>query len=288
MNLPTGIAEKLILLQKGEKIPSSKFQHSVIDTMLSNGILEQQIQGRSKKLIFLRSPERLDDYLLNHFGINNLHDYCSLSKMFETKRSDLVVVSSDSKLRKTRTFKGFLVNSYFPILATLNNEPISIYPTNGSFQFVYDFEYFTIPSDITIVGIENPENFRYIDKQRYLFEELKPLFVSRYPQNQNKDLLKWLQSIPNSYLHFGDFDLAGIGIYLNEYKKTLAEKATFFVPDNIEKLLSEYGSIDRYHNQTENFKLESNDECKLKLLFKLIHKYKKGLDQELYIKAEDL
>jgi len=35
------------------------------------------------------------------------------------------------------------------------------------------------------------------------------LFVSRYPQTQSKDLLNWLQSIPNPYLHFGDFDLTG-------------------------------------------------------------------------------
>jgi hypothetical protein len=47
MNLPIGIAEKMILLQNGEKIPSSKLKHSVIYTMLSNGILEYQIQGSS-------------------------------------------------------------------------------------------------------------------------------------------------------------------------------------------------------------------------------------------------
>ena len=91
-----------------------------------------------------------------------------------------------------------------------------LYPTEGTFQFIYDYERFILPADITIVGIENPENFRQISQQQYLFKDIKPLFVCRYPQNQSKDLLKWLQSIPNSYLHFGDFDLAGIGIYLNE------------------------------------------------------------------------
>ena len=93
MNLPIGIAEKLILLQNGEKVPYSKLRHTVIITMLENGILEQQIQGRSKKNIFLRSPERLNDYLSNHFGINSLHDYIWVHKQEDTLRSDLVEIS---------------------------------------------------------------------------------------------------------------------------------------------------------------------------------------------------
>jgi len=286
MNLPNSIAEKLILLQNGEKIPASKLKHSIIDTMLGNGILEQQVQGRSKKLIFLRSPERLNDFLSNHYGVNSLNNYISLQNREDALRSDLVEISSDSKLRKVRTFKGFLINSYIPIHATLNDDPLLINTISGSFQFVYDYDNFTIPTDITIVGIENPENFRHINKQRYLFEDLKPLFVSRYPQNQSKDLLRWLESIPNRYLHFGDFDMAGIGIYLNEYKKNLADKAMFFVPQNIELAISKYGNRDRYNGQIENFKLESISESSLQFLIEIIHKYKKGLDQEVYIDAK--
>ena len=286
MNLPIGIAEKMILLQNGEKIPSSKLKHSVIDTMLSNGILEYQIQGRSKKLIFLRSAERLNDYLNNHFGINSLHDYVSVHKQEDARRSDFVASSSDSKLRNIRTFKGFLVNCYSPIQATLNNEPISMSPAEGSFQFIYDFEKFTIPEDITIVGVENPENFRYIHKQKYLFDKIKPLFVSRYPQNQNKDLIKWLQSIPNSYLHFGDLDFAGIGIYLNEYKKYLGNKAQFYVPENAMYLIEKYGNKELYDNQKDNFDHEKIDETALNHLITHIHIFKKGLEQEIFIRNE--
>lgn len=284
MNVPIAIAEKLILLQMGEKIPSSKLTHKVIETMLGNGILEQQIQGRSKKLIFLRSPERLNDYLRNHFGINNLHDYVSVHKQEDALRNDFVAISSNSKLRKVRTFKGFLVNCYSPIQATLNNEPISISPTEGSFQFIYDFEKFTIPEDITIVGVENPENFRYIHKQKYLFDKIKPLFVSRYPQNQSKDLIKWLQSTPNNYLHFGDLDFAGIGIYLNEYKKYLGNKAQFYVPENAAELLEKHGNKELYDHQKDNFDDEKIVETALNHLIKRIHTLKKGLEQEIFIK----
>ncbi len=283
MNLPIGIAEKLILLQNTEKIPASKLQHSIINTMLENGILEQQILGRSKKLIFLRSPERLDDYLRNHFGISSLLDYILVQKQADALRSDFVTISSNSKLRTVRTFKGFLVNSFLPIQATLNNEPILIQPAEGSFQFIYDFETFTIPPDVTVVGVENPENFRHIYKQKYLFLNLKPLFICRYPQNQSRDLIKWLQSIPNPYLYFGDFDFAGIGIYLNEYKKYIGKKANFFVPDNTKILLQNYGNKALYDNQKENFVKKEIDENKLNDLIEWIHEFKLGLEQEVFI-----
>jgi hypothetical protein len=286
MNFPIGIAEKLILLLNGEKISASKLKHSIIDTMLGNGILEQQIQGRSKKLIFLRSPERLSDYLSNHFGINSLEDYISVHKQRDALRSDFIGISSDSKLRKVRTFKGFLINSYFSIQASLNNELFLINPKVGCFQFIYDFEQLSVSDDITIVGIENPENFRYIEKQKYLFENIKPLFVCRYPQNQSKDLIKWLQSIPNKYLHFGDLDFAGIGIYLNEYKKHLENRATFFVPDDANELLERYGNRKLYDNQKNNFSIEEIEEMKLNQLITMIHKCKKGLEQEVFIKIE--
>jgi hypothetical protein len=39
MKLPVSIAEKLIAMQNGEKIPLSKVKHPVVLTMLENGIL---------------------------------------------------------------------------------------------------------------------------------------------------------------------------------------------------------------------------------------------------------
>ncbi|MFO7823917.1 MAG: hypothetical protein R6V72_08245, partial [Cyclobacterium sp.] len=57
--------------------------------------------------------------------------------------------------------------------------------------------------------------------------------------NQSKDLIKWISSIPNNYLHFGDFDMSGIGIYLNEYKKHFPIKSQFFIPGGFRGTLKE-------------------------------------------------
>ena len=286
MKIPISIAEKLILLCEGEKIPASKIRHSVINEMLDNGILKKQIQGRSKALIYCSKQQLANDFLKNHYGISDLQNYIDTLQDTEISRSDLVAVSSDSKQKSVRTFKGFLVNCYTPITVTLNEKQFVLNPTEGTFQFIYDFETFIIPDDITIVGIENSENFRYIEKQKYLFENIEPLFVSRYPQNQSKDLLKWLQSIPNNYLHFGDFDFTGIGIYLNEYKKHLGNKAHFFTPEHIEFLLDNYGNRALYDKQKINFEQQVMEEENLTNLIALLHKYKKGLEQEIFINSK--
>ena len=118
-----------------------------------------------------------------------------------------------------------------------------------------------------------------------MFKNIKPLFISRYPQNQNKDFIKWLQSISNNYLHFGDFDIAGIGIYLNEYKTHLSKKAKFLIPENIGNAIKENGNRDRFDNQKVNFNITEINEKQLLNLIEVINTEKKGLDQEFYIES---
>lgn len=282
MKIPVHIAEKLLQLSKGEIISSSKAKHPLIEELVSERIIERT--GRIQKKLTIIDNKPLFLYLQNKFGINDLKKYIEVYQKEILQRNELIDISSNSKLKKVRTFKGFLVNSYIPIQATLNGKPITINFTDGTFQFIYDFEKFIPEQKVTIVGIENPENFRNIEKQKYLFKDIHPIFVSRYPQNQSKDLISWLQSIPNNYLHFGDFDFAGIGIYLNEFKKYLDEKALFFVPNDVEELIKLNGNRKLYNEQKVNFKTKILKEENLLKLIETIHKYRKGLEQEVLIK----
>ncbi len=273
--LPLNIAEKLLLLVSGEKIPSSKLKHEIVKDMISEGIFHKP--GKLKSTVQLADKQQLKLYLENRFAIKDLHTYIETIKKEGLLRAHLVSVAADSKIKSLRTFKGFLVNCYSPTLATLNGQAITILPTNGTFNFIYDFESFIPEQDITIVGIENPENFRHIDKQKYLFKNVKPLFVSRYPQNQSKDLIKWLQSIPNNYLHFGDYDFSGIGIYLNEFKKYIYNKAKFYTPPNIDNSIKKSGSKKRYDEQKINFDIGKIKEDNLLQLLDSIHRHKKRI-----------
>ena len=70
---------------------------------------------------------------------------------------------------------------------------------------------------------------------------------------------------------------------MNEFKKHLAGKSTFFVPDNIENLIKEYGNKKRYDEQKINFAVKTISETKLLKLINTIHLRRKGLDQEILI-----
>ena len=284
MNLTLKIAKVLVQLINGETIPDSSAKSKLIDDLVRENIIFRK--GKHQKTIQLLDENSLHIYLKNQLQINDLNKYIEALENENSSRADFVKITSDSKKSKERAFKGFLVNCYNPIIAELNNKSITINPVEGSFIFIYDYETFKIPKNVTIIGVENAKNFSQIQEQQYLFEGLNPLFVSRYPQNQNKDLIKWLKSIPNNYLHFGDFDFAGIGIYLNEYKKHLSQKATFFIPENIKSALCENGNRERFNNQKLNFKIDTIQEVKILYLLEIINTEKKGLDQEYYIETE--
>ena len=131
------------------------------------------------------------------------------------------------------------------------------------------------------------ENFRMIRHQRELFEsvlgDMPLLFVSRYPQS--KDLRKWLQGITNRYIHFGDFDLAGINIFLSEFQQFLGDGSSFLVPTDIERRL-QIGSQERYNSQLSRFRDLKCDDNKIQDVIDLINKYHRCYDQEGYIKKQ--
>lgn len=285
MDINLSLAKLLKQLLGGESLPGSRLKNKFFKELIDEGILI--VSGRQQKKVRLVNNEALMLYLGNKHNIHDLNEYIRILESKGVTRQELVAATGDSKARAVRSFKGFLVNSFMPIKARLNGEDFIVKPENGSFCFIYDFESFTLDEDVVIVGLENAENFRHIASQEYLFKGLKTLFVSRYPLNQSKDMLMWLQSIPNKYIHFGDFDLAGIGIYINEYKKHLGERASFLITEDIENNLIKYGCPQRYNVQKANFNLNSIEEKDLKGLVDIIHKYRKGLDQEFFIKGSD-
>ncbi len=283
MGLSSALADKLLRLAHGERLPASSLKFELVAELISEGIIIDQRRGRAKNTLYVPDPVSLRAYLNNRFSIPDLEVYSATLRQDDLLRADLARHASDSKRKVVRTFKGFLVNSYQPVVAMLDGKEIVIQPPLGTFQFIHNYESFVPDPDVVIINVENSENFSRIAEQRYLFEGISPLFVSRYPQNQNKDLLNWLRRISNSYLHFGDFDFAGINIYLNEYKRSLGERAEFFIPNDIESLIARFGNRKLYDRQEKDFHASEVDEPGILELSKLLHRYKKGLEQEVLI-----
>lgn len=277
------ISASIQALISGATVAGSKLSKGLLTELMNEGLLQITTHG-SRKSYRARDIEALKRYLIDkdeNYRILEVEECGSRSSMAED--------TGNSKLVMVRSCPGFPVNSYEPIDCSLGDKRFVVNPQEGSFVFVTDWEIFTIPDDVTVIGIENMENFRMIRKQRHLFEEYlhrhrlpqKALFVSRYPQSL--DLRKWLTSISNKYLHFGDFDLAGIHIFLSEFQKYLGEERTYYlIPDDISSRLK-HGSTKRYDDQHLRIKEINTDVEELQQLIDLINRERKGYDQEGYI-----
>ncbi len=282
--LPLSVAVKLLQMVQGKKITAAQLRHALMDELAEEGIIEKQRAASNSTVYKIKNTEGLHAFLQNKLGIESLAAYINTLQQQELTRSQLVKAAADSKLKRVNTFKGFLVNCYEPIPAVIAGITTTITPLPGRYTFIHDYTRFTVEKDVTIVGVENAENFTYVQQQQYLFGNSKVLFVSRYPQEQTTALREWLMAIPNHYLHFGDLDFEGIDIYLGEFKKHLGNKASFLIPPQTEEMLLRHGNSALY-NQQFRYTLPQgiNQEPALNNLVQLFHRYKKVLEQEAFI-----
>lgn len=280
MKKTIGLIEKLIRLANGETLPASSLKGEWFEQMLADGILLSITHG-SRKNFRVSNADTFRHYLDSQYDIRDLEQTFEMLSKEDLNRASQVNVVGDSKFIRQRSFSGFLVNSYQPINAILNGQYITIWPPEGSFVFVSDHQHFSVAEDVVIVGIENAENFRYIRCQKYLFAEYeKVLFMSRYPQNG--DLVRWLQSVPNNYVHFGDLDLAGIAIYQNEFYRHLGERSSFLIPEDYEERIS-LGNRERYDKQLPQYGKMKIQDQRIAPVLSCIHRYHRGYDQEGFI-----
>ncbi|UKK58623.1 hypothetical protein L6470_09585 [Prevotella communis] len=281
MKISKTLITTLQQLIDGESIAYSTLRKDFAETLLAEGLLTVQTHGsrrtfRAIDTIALKNFIQIHYEELRTLGDNDLKSYAT--------RSEQAAETGNSKLVMVRSCPGFPVNSYEPITCSLSGNEFVINPPESSFVFIDNWQQFAIPERVIVVGIENMENFRMIRHQRKLFEsvlgDVPLLFVSRYPQS--KDLRNWLMGIPNKYVHFGDFDLAGIHIFLTEFYKYLGNRSEFLVPSDIEQRLAK-GSPVRYNKQHGKYCALRTDIQYLQLLIDLINKYHRGYDQEGYI-----
>lgn len=282
------ISTSIKALIAGEQVAGSKISNKLLEELLTEGLLLVSSRG-SRKSYRARNIETLKRFLIDK-------DECYRVLEIETSdsRASMAIKTGNSKLVAVRSCPGFPVNSYEPIECLLSGKQFLVNPQEGSFIFVSEWEKFMIPEDVVVIGIENMENFRMIRRQRAFFEEYlqkhgftkKVLFVSRYPQST--DLRRWLSTISNHYIHFGDFDLAGVKIYLTEFQRYIDnQRSSYLIPDDIEFRLKS-GSRQRYDEQLRQYKEIKSNNCELQQLIDLIHNERKAYDQEGYISCNNV
>ena len=269
--------ELLRRLMSGDSVAASSLRNDIAKELLDEGLLTVGTSGSR------RSYAAIDKVALGTFVKSHYGDLTIVDKERIT-RAEIASETGNSKLVTVRSCPGFPINTYEPISCMLNGREFMVNPQEGSFWFVADWQRFVIPEDVIVVGIENMENFRMIRQQRKLFEQcigtVRLLFVSRYPQSI--DLRSWLHKIPNRYVHFGDFDLAGINIFLTEFHAHLGARSSFLIPQDIEERIAK-GSLERYNDQYARYNRITSDINEVQALIDLINKYHRCYDQEGYI-----
>ena len=281
MKISKTLNKTLYQLIDGASVSASKLRKDFAEILQKEGLLTVQTHGSR------RTFRAIDNVALKCYLQSNYEELRTIGDKdkdsYET-RSEQAAETGNSKLIKVRSCPGFPVNTYESIVCQLNGGELVVHPIEGSFCFITDWKSFIIPDDVIVVGIENMENFRMIRQQRKLFEseigKYRFLFVSRYPQST--DLRSWLQIIPNRYVHFGDFDLAGIHIFLTEFHKYLGNKSSYLIPSDVEQRLV-IGSKTRYNEQYGKYQDLCCEINEIQFLIDLINKYHRAYDQEGYI-----
>ena len=137
----------------------------------------------------------------------------------------------------------------------------------------------------TIGIIENIENF-------WNYERVLPevdLAIIASPITHK--LIDWLGKsglVSCKLIHWGDYDPVGVREYVR-LKRAFPDRATTYIPEDIEKWISKFGQRERIKKQVvylNSLRDETDDPIVAKMV-SLFDQYRKGLDQELLLYSED-
>ncbi len=225
----------------------------------------------------------------NGYNINCIEDIDYFIEESEKSKSrdEVAEKFSDTKRIESKSFNGLMVSVFDKIEVTLNGVRQYIYPIEGTGLFIHYSTKLEFDNDIVLVGVENPQVVWFISRYRHLFNQDKQYIFLSLSEFKTSFQYKWLESFKGEYIHFGDFDLAGINIYLNSILPRLknCKSHSFLIPENMYKLMEEKNYKKDYSNQTRYLNIDSKNDVKLKELIDFIKNRKITLEQEYLSKS---
>ena len=282
MRLPTPTEiGRLKRLLDGEQLPSSQLNTVFFEELLNEGYLMIVPKGKNRSAVIARDKDYLAKHISQKWQIKDIDEYVSFREGPPPTRIEVQNVLGDTKALSVVSYQGFLVTAYDEIDYHLHGQTGHLPLIDGSMLHIFDFDALSIPEDVVVVYVENFTPFRYITRYRHLFDrQYRYMFVSRY--GTSSAINEWLKSIPNKYIHFGDFDLDGIKIYQKFYGELGANRASFLIPDDVEKRIRTKGNPHLYYaqeNRNERFVLT---DMRLYDLVSTIMECHAGYEQEGY------
>ncbi len=271
-------ASNLLRLIDGEMLPASAFgNRRQLKQLEEDRAVVRMVTGRNRASIRCADPIALENYLRLHFGITDLETYIKLLDQETRDGEDSLQATTSTKTFRRKGMQGFFIKAFSTQLH-VGGRALDALP-DGVEYFVHEPAALHVPSSALIVGVENPECFVKIDRLIHRFPQKELVVVMRY---HSLSPVEWLKTIENHYLHFGDFDPAGIAIYCNEYLSRLGEeRCRFWVPPEIVSLMNAHGRPDLFDRQHQLWPPRIPfKQAELRNLVALITQQGKGFEQE--------
>ena len=199
-----------------------------------------------------------------------------LTTYHQFKSTKIKALTRDSKV----TRKGLNVSVLRPLKVFIKGKEQTLMPLEGCSTFLHFVSELTLQKDTVVVGVENYQTLLYIKRYEHLFNDGRD-YMFLLIKNINTTFERvWLESLKNDYLHFGDYDLAAISIYLNEICPKLGHSShSYFINDFI---LNEIEKGDRklYSQQINKYKNLKSNNVDVQKLIDFINTKMRSVEQE--------
>lgn len=273
-----------------ELLEGQTLRHSVLSKGFAR-LLEQdgmiiftRLSARSR-LVQVKDPEALKHFLAQKFAVADVNTYITALEAENPTRADLARDSISTKKRSIHPKSGMHLSSPNAAVVTVGGIEITLDFPPYCALFIHRDAEVSVSEDVVIVGVENFENVTFATRQSSVINRSAPMvFVERGPAMRS-----WVTSLKNEYIHYGDIDLAGIGIYLYEYEPYIKAPHSFFLPAGIEDLIAHNTDPDsrrNYEKQLPQYRNISTKDPQLQAVIKLVHDHKGGIEQESLIAGE--
>ena len=236
-------------------------------------------------LIYLNDAEALFGIVKsNGYNVNCIEDldYFIEEKNEPKSRDEIADNYSHTKRVESKSFNGLMISVFDKLEVNYNDKKQYFYALEGSGLFLHYTSKLQLDDDVIVVGVENPQVVWYINNYKHLFENDKKYLFLCISEYKTTYQYKWLESFSGEYIHFGDFDLAGINIYLNTIVPRLkkVKSHSFLIPDNIYEIIKEKNYMLDYSNQTKYLNITSKEDKNLQKLIEFIKSHKITIEQE--------
>ena len=236
-------------------------------------------------LIYLNDAEALFGIVKsNGYNVNCIEDldYFIEEENEPKSRDEIADNYSHTKRVESKSFNGLMISVFDKLEVNYNDKKQYFYALEGSGLFLHYTSKLQLDDDVIVVGVENPQVVWYINNYKHLFENDKKYLFLCISEYKTTYQYKWLESFSGEYIHFGDFDLAGINIYLNTIVPKLkkAKSHSFLIPDNIYEIIKKKNYMLDYSNQTKYLNITSKEDKNLQKLIEFIKSHKITIEQE--------